>query len=282
VAELGVATVGGPADVLAVASQRFARGLLAFPKCEVEFGQFIAYFSKHAIPHLPPEVHAGDMLLACTCSLGLPDALEILERTLRGDVARAVASIDSSSAFVEDTMQDVRERLLVAPGAGPSRIAEYAGRASLKTWLCAISTRVAISARRRQRARPSRSVPELDLSPADGGPELEYLRRRYKVRFEQAIDRAVARLESKQRLLLRLNVLEGMSVDKLASMYRVGRSTAARWLASARAALLEAVRTQLREDLRIGSTELESLAVEICSQLDLSLSAFSLAAPGRS
>ncbi len=85
--------VGGSADVLTVASQRFARGLLTFPKCEVESGRFVAYYSKHAIPHLAPEVHAGDMLLVCTCPLGLPDALEILERTLRRDVPRAVASI---------------------------------------------------------------------------------------------------------------------------------------------------------------------------------------------
>ncbi|HXX66137.1 MAG TPA: sigma-70 family RNA polymerase sigma factor [Polyangiaceae bacterium] len=254
------------------AQRRFDCGRAAWPDIALEFAEFEQYFRRHAEGgSLPPDAHASDMYLACACSRAVAPALRALDRMLEEDVARAVASIDSSPAFVEETLQQVRERLLISKSSGPSKIADYAGRASLKTWLCTVGVRSAISARRRRDARHHRSAPSEDVRLANNAPELDYLRRSYKETFENAVRSSILLLPSKQRLLLRLNVVDGMSVDRLAPMYRVSRSTAARWLASARRELLETVRRQLRSQLGVTSAELESLAADIRSQIDVSL-----------
>jgi RNA polymerase sigma-70 factor (ECF subfamily) len=212
------------------------------------------------------------MYLACACAYGVEGALSAFECTFAVDVARAVASIDSSHAFVQDTLQVVRERLLVPKRGEPGKIVEYAGRASLKSWLCAVAVRSAITLRRRQGERGHRSFSKgVDRRLAQGGPEFEYLRGRYKEVFEEAVRTAVEQLPAKQRMMLRLNLIDRMSIDKLGAMYKVGRSTAARWLASARRALLEHARRELHAKLRLTSTELDGLAADMRSQLEISI-----------
>jgi RNA polymerase sigma-70 factor (ECF subfamily) len=251
---------------------RFALGRAAWPQLAIQFDTFQRYFARHTAAEAPPaEAHAADMYFACACAHGIDEALAIFERTLAKDMERAVASIDSSRAFVEETLQVTRERLFVHKNGHPGKIADYAGRASLRTWLCAVAVRSAISLRRgkAERAHKPFAVND-DRRLIERGPELEYLRRRYKDAFEDAVRAALARLPSKQRMLLRLNVLDRMSVDKLATAYGVGRSTAARWLANARRTLLEQTRRELCAKLRLTSSEFDSLGQDIRSQLEVS------------
>ena len=251
----------------------YERGGTAWPGLELDAAAFEAYFLRHAGSGAPPaDSLAPDMYLACACAHGVPGALERVDRILTSDVARAVRSIDPSPAFVEETLQATRERLFVAKDGRPARVFDYAGRASLRSWLCAVGVRLAISQRRRKGDRRGRQVDEeQDVQLARQGPELEYLRRRYKDAFEEALRRAIGRLAPRERLLLRLNIVEGMSLDKLAAAYGIGRSTAGRWLAHARQMLFEAVRRELHAKLKLSSAELDSLAAEIQSQLDVSV-----------
>jgi RNA polymerase sigma-70 factor (ECF subfamily) len=247
----------------------FDAGQAAHPELVLEYEAFEHYFTRHAET---VRAHAPDMYLACACAEGVEGALEILERTLRSDVARALASIDRSPSFVEDVLQATREKLLVPKAGAPARITTYAGRASLKSWLCAVAVRTAVSLRRRKSELPPRGTEAgADEPIARGGPELEYLRRRYKESFEDSVRSAIAALSAKDRMLLRLNVIDGLSVDQLGAVYKVGRSTAARWLATARRSLVDGARCELQRRLGVGSRELESLADDLRSQLDASV-----------
>ena len=251
----------------------FEKGRDVWPELALPFELFDAYFARHAMPDaVAQEGNAADMYLACASAHGIDGAFARLEPTMIGDVARAVATVDSSPAFVEEVLQALRERLLVRRGPEPSKISDYAGLASLRSWLCAVAVRWAISQRRRKSAQRHTSFrPDQDKRLANTGPEYEYLRQRYKGVFEEAVRDAIRRMPAEQRLLLRLNLVDGMSVDKLGALYKVGRSTAARWLASARRALFEAVRGDLRDKLRLTSTELDSLGGDLRSLLDVSV-----------
>jgi RNA polymerase sigma-70 factor (ECF subfamily) len=255
------------------ARSHFSVGCAAWPHFELEFEAFQHYFAGHAATEGPPlETHAADMYLACACAYGAREALAAFERTFVADMERAVASIDSSRAFVEDVLQVVRERLFVAKSGQPGKIADYAGRASLRTWLCAVAVRSALSLRRRGAERPhTQFAAKDDRRLVERGPEFEYLRRRYKDAFEDAVSAAIVRLPPKQRMLLRLNMVDRMSVDSLGTLYRVGRSTAARWLANAREALLQLVRAELCTKLGVASAELDSLAADMRSQIEVSV-----------
>jgi RNA polymerase sigma-70 factor (ECF subfamily) len=251
----------------------FDLGRAAWPDLVLDFDAFQRSFGRHFASESPPNpAYAQDIYLACACATGVHGAALAFDRTHAGVMAAAVASVDASPAFVDEILQDVRERLLVPKEGRAPKIAEYAGRASLKSWLSAVAVRAAISRRRRMGDR--RHDPftnEGDRRLASDSPELACLRNRYKDVFEHAVRSAIERLCAKDRMLLRLNVVDGMSVDKLARAYGVGRSTAARWLASARATLFDQVRSEIRRTVPLTSSELESLGAAIGSQLDVSV-----------
>jgi RNA polymerase sigma-70 factor (ECF subfamily) len=250
----------------------FELGRAAWPQILLEFDAFCRYFGRHAAAGIPPDDRAADMFLACACGEGVAAALSALESAHSRDVARAIASIDSCPTFVEETLQAMRERLFTRCGPDPGKIADYGGRASLRSWLRTVSVRAAISIRRRKAEQRHELLAEPgDERIARGGPEFEYLLARYKQVFESAVQRALERLSPKERMLLRLTVIEGMSIDQLSVAYHVGRSTAARWIAGARAALFEKARREVHEQVLMTSSELDSLAVTLQSQLDVSV-----------
>jgi RNA polymerase sigma-70 factor (ECF subfamily) len=248
----------------------YESGRAAHPQIPLAYEAFAGHLQRSDSPIA--STYAPDVYLACACAEGVEAAMAHLERTFVGEVRRAVIAIDASPSFVEDVLQATREKLLVARDPNVPKIATYGGRASLKSWICTVAVRVAIS-RRRKKAERRRNQVDFrgDEALARGGPELDYLRRRYKGSFEEAIRVAIERLQPRERLLLRLNVIDRLSIDQLAAMYRVTRSTAARWLADARRSLLESARRELQRRLGLDSAELESLARELQSQLNTSV-----------
>jgi RNA polymerase sigma-70 factor (ECF subfamily) len=104
-------------------------------------------------------------------------------------------------------------------------------------------------------------------------PELNYLKQHYRAPVQAAIVAALEALPDRDRVLLRLHLSEGMSIDRLGAMYAVNRATAARWLAAARRTLLQSARAGIQKALRVSDTECDSILKLVRSQLDLSITA---------
>ena len=79
-------------------------------------------------------------------------------------------------------------------------------------------------------------------------------------------------LAPEQRNVLRMSLVEGLSVDELAPVFGVHRATAARLLQRARDAVSEGTKRRLTERLSLETSELESILRLVRSQLDLSIS----------
>ncbi|HEY4122759.1 MAG TPA: sigma-70 family RNA polymerase sigma factor, partial [Byssovorax sp.] len=186
---------------------------------------------------LPPRAHAGDLLLAVACAAGDAAAHAAFCEALDPVLVRALERVDPRPHFVADAAQTVRERLLVGGDAGP-RIVEYAGRAPLRAFLRAVAVRTAISLRRRRaEGEHEELASHRHAAGLSQSPEVQYLKARYKDEFERSLRAAMESLTPRERALLRLSLVEGLSIDVVGARYRVGRSTAARWIAAARAAL---------------------------------------------
>jgi RNA polymerase sigma-70 factor (ECF subfamily) len=71
--------------------------------------------------------------------------------------------------------------------------------------------------------------------------------------------------------VLRLHVVEGLNIDEIGALFKVHRSTVARWIAAARTQVLTDARKQLRAELGLSAGEFDSLAGVVRSQLDLSV-----------
>jgi RNA polymerase sigma-70 factor (ECF subfamily) len=104
-------------------------------------------------------------------------------------------------------------------------------------------------------------------------PELELVKRRHSEDFEAAFRDALAALAPRQRNVLRLHFVDGLTIAAIGAVHRVHRATAARWLAGARADVLERTRSALRARLRLTPTEVDSLVAVVQSRLDVNLRA---------
>ena len=107
---------------------------------------------------------------------------------------------------------------------------------------------------------------------ATPGPEQKQLRSQYTAELKKAIREAFAALEVRQRNLLRQHILDELTIDDLARLYRVHRATCARWLADARAELGKQTRKRLMAALSMPTNDVDSLLRFLDSDIELSIS----------
>jgi RNA polymerase sigma-70 factor (ECF subfamily) len=221
----------------------------------------------------PPIERAADLYLAYACAHGVAGAAAAFEASYGDQLARAAAKIDRDPAFVAEAAQRARERILVARADQRPRIAEYAGRGSLRGWLVAATTRLALDLRRSDANRRHDPLRSSIGGAAPSVADVAILRARFKAALEEALRSGLASLSTRERALLRLSLVERMSVDAIGVAYRVSRATAARWVVAAREALLEATRGRFCEVAHVTSDEFDSIAKVLHNEVDVSIAA---------
>jgi len=248
-----------------------------WPQVQVNGGRFAVHWAAQLaqaenLTEAAGQLHLGDLYLAFACGQGDPAALRAFGELLL-TVAGAVRSVDASPSFVDEILQRLRTRVLVPDEGQPARILDYAGRGSLENWLRAGALRLALNARRDARRGPD-PLPDASLwEPAapTADLQLELLRSKYGGDFGRALREAFGTLESAERNVLRLHFFEGLSLNQIAAMYQVNKSTISRRMARARETLLARTRAQLAKSLAIPGGELDSLLEQLGPRLDLSL-----------
>jgi RNA polymerase sigma-70 factor (ECF subfamily) len=256
-----------------------ARGHAAYPQLALEDARFAAHLGRAVglAPSGCESVEAlavEDLYLACACLAGLPGAAATFEArhgtTIRGAIGRIVAESD-----VEEAQQQLVQSLLVGSEASAAKIGTYAGKAPLDRWVGVSAQRAALMWLREKRAEArarDAAANEVAAVP-DAQPETDYIKARYRGEFEVALGEALERLPERDRVLLRLHLVNGVSAEKIGKMFSVSQPTVSRWLAAAREKLLDDIKRELGARLGTSSTELASLAGMVASRLDLSLSA---------
>ena len=176
-----------------------------------------------------------------------------------------MARVDPSPPFADEVRQALREKLVLG-----GKLAGFTGRGALDAWMRAAAVRTALSLKRGNGALASPSRAE--QFPAGTDPELRFVKEKYRAECARAFQAALAALEPRQRTVLRLHHLEGMSLDALGRVYQVHRATAARWLADARDLLHETTRRELAKLLGGASkATVDSLLGLMQSQLPVNL-----------
>lgn len=252
---------------------RLQAGRTAWPDVELPPATFVRWLAERTVgAELLALDRSADLYIACACAKGVPLAVESFQKAFRADIGGAVARVDSSRAFVDDAVQAVYERILVRTSEGRARIAEYAGRASLRGWLSAVAKRTALNLRRNKDDQGHEPLSgTARVLGASAGPEIALLKARYKREFEDAIRATMAGLSARDRTLLLLHLVDGLTLPQIAAMQNVSRATVTRWLASAREALHDGTRRALVGRLKLSSSEFESVAALVRSQLEVSL-----------
>jgi RNA polymerase sigma-70 factor (ECF subfamily) len=247
----------------------FVQGRAAWPSIPLDAEHFANHVTAREKAGETGDVaHAADLYLACACARGVSEGVRAFDALLRNVVPAAISRIDKNPAFVDDVTQALREKLLIGT---PPKISEYGGRAMLRNWLGTAAVRTALNMRRRKedvaRATLASSLGERVVR----GPDIDYVRARYRAVFEDGLRAALAALSSRERALLKMNLVEHVTLERLASIYGSSRSTIARTITTARDKLLEGTREHLVRELGLSSSEYESLAAQLRSDVDVSI-----------
>lgn len=277
-----VATTGGVAaeteTLQSTLAAALARARAAWPDLALADAAFIDHLARSAARFADPvaalgDLHAVDLYLARACVDGAPGAVAAFERRHRPAVERALSRMGGGAAHAPEICQAMLASLLVGTEARPPRIADYQGRSPLDRWLGITAQRLALNASQADRAR-RRLVDRLidePLPPARDAEE-SLTRERYKPVVEAALRDALKTLSDRERVIMRLNLVGGLSTVRIAKMYGVNQATISRWLARARTAVWMATERQLRAEAPMLAGELEALLRTLASQIDLSLS----------
>lgn len=231
-----------------------------------------APFDPRFLEHLErldvPEAYLADLFLGWACARHASWALNRFERELLPKALVAARNVDKSGELQDDVGALLRARLLVGEDGRPPRILEYAGTGPLENWVRSVAIRTTLN------LLPKRAPAEpLEAAVALAGPdpELEFLKTKYRAEFKRAFQAALEQLPADELTLLRLHVVEQLSIDRICAMYQTHRATAARRLARARESLCELTRERLADQLGLAGEELESVMNLVRSNVDVSI-----------
>ncbi len=213
---------------------------------------------------------AAELYLLAACHADLPEAIRAVDKTYFEEVPLALARFALPDATVRDIQQSLRAKLLVKDQRD-ALLHRYVGGGSLRGLIRVSACRMAISTLRDQKRQDMDSDLLSQAVDLADSPELSVLKARYRREFKDAFEASLEQLSVRERNLLRLHIVEGVTLAQLARTYRVDRSTVVRWLSQARSAVFDHTMQRLAQQLSLPAEDLRGLLSLVQSQLDLSL-----------
>jgi RNA polymerase sigma-70 factor (ECF subfamily) len=223
-------------------------------------------------------IRAGELCLAIACEKGDEAAWRAFDAEYRHSMQGAARALTKDEAEAEDLVQFVFGELYGVRMDGDrrmSKLAHYSGRGSLGGWLRAVVYQAFID-RKRQTSRFEQveEIAEFDRLASEAAAsvngklsativqpdDIEDLRLRQAT--EEAITRAFAEIEARDRLLLNYYYFDDLTLREIGLMMGVHEATISRWLAKAQ----REVKRKTEEILQ-GSYGLRRAEVVECLQI---------------
>jgi RNA polymerase sigma-70 factor (ECF subfamily) len=215
-------------------------------------------------------VSRGDELyLVAGCVARRPEAIAAFEKRFLSALTANVGRVSLSLDQADELRQQLRVALLL--GAEP-KIGTFRGQGPLGAWVqvCAVRLALRLGANRQRTVNADAGLLD-ELVSRDADQELLAAKARYRDTFQTALEECFIGLEPRQKTLLRMHFLDGMSIDEMGLVFRVHRATIARWLVAIRRQVLEQMCHKVSLNLRTSSSEFMSLVRLVHSDVRLSL-----------
>jgi RNA polymerase sigma-70 factor (ECF subfamily) len=251
-----------------------ARGRAAHPSFGVADADFVTHLARCGAPVLDvlSALHAEDLYLACACLSGNAAALVALQAESRRVLARYLKKIHGGAAIFEEVEQQLWNAVLVGAGEGP-KLAGYAGRGPLGSWIGVSAQRIALMMLRHERVEVrARKEAAAQQRVVTDDPEMAAVKDRYRDEFQAALEAALGGLDDRDMTLYRMHFVDGIGTAEIGVVYSVSAMTVRRWLAAARGRIVEGAKRHLRAHLHVSSGEFDSIVGLLMSQVDLNLS----------
>jgi RNA polymerase sigma-70 factor, ECF subfamily len=241
-----------------------------WPGVAITGDRFAAYLRTRGARAEDVVQNGQDLYLACACEDGEEVALRWFEARLMPSLDGLFRRMRIEPERADEIRQSVRVLLLAQP---TMQIAAYTGRGSLSSWLRTVAARVALKVLAGRDGRSLALADEIVAKLADGrvDPEWQAIRARVGEPFQRALSESLLALTPRAKAVLRLHYIRGLDIDTIGDLYKVHRSTVARWLAATRTLILTTLRQRLNPSLPTTSSEFNSL-VKALRDDDLELS----------
>jgi RNA polymerase sigma-70 factor (ECF subfamily) len=256
-------------------SELYARGREAHPRIivpEPAFGRYLARCATGGKIESLSDVAVEDVYLACACVEKVRGAAAAFERRFGRVIRRAVSRVLGTADERQEAEQRAWQHLLVGGESdGPPRIGQYLGQGPLDKWISVAAMRIAISFGRSESAE--RRLRDKAIAEASGiDPEHLFMKGELREAFEAAVSAALARLKPRERLVLKLYLVSGMTLEAIGKSLGVTRQAVTKTLTHARESIVSEVDTSVRERLNMSKDDLTSVLRYVASQLDVSIS----------
>lgn len=241
----------------------YLKGREAWPQIVVDEAAFTA-----AVNRAPEAIDGPELYIACAAATGDTAAIRAFEARYFTCIAGVAKRLSLSSDDANEIAQTLRQRLFIAQDGKPADVIGYAGSGRLAGLVQVAATRIGLNLRRGRKRIADDVVPDAPTVAND----TMYSKAEYRGHIKTALEDAATMLEPRDRTLLRLHFVDRASIDDVATLYRVHRATAARWISVAREALVANTRQQFLAATKLDAGDDAGLASFVESQLTLSLS----------
>jgi len=246
-------------------SEAFERCQRRFPTVRISLEVFEARIHQILSSELQSaaafeKIHHEDLYLAIACSHDERVAWEYFADDYVPVLRRFALQACGNPGDAEDLTQEITTKLMKEK----ARLAGYNGRGSLAGWLRVAVSHAAID--RFRRAKRITSLEELEETGAAVALESpakdqdgESLDSRWGPVVTGMAEETLRALPARDRLLLSLYYLQGVSLKEIGRQFAIHEATASRWLERMRRDIRKQIERGLRKKHRLSSGEISSL-----------------------
>lgn len=213
-------------------------------------------------------LRTSDLYAAWAAEGGDGKAVAAIMSQSRKTIEEALTPMRLAPHERDEILQQLQRRVFV--GDKP-RIGSYSGTGSIGTWLSATAVRLAIDSKRAEKPNDELDDQLASAVADSANVELQMIRKQYQGEFREAFQASFRNLTLDERNLIRLTFIDRLSIDALAAMTGLHRSTVARRIAALRDELAKSTKKRLMEKFKLTSSDVNSLMRVVVSAFDASL-----------
>jgi RNA polymerase sigma-70 factor (ECF subfamily) len=263
------------AAIGALLDERLADARTAWSTIAVDAAVFAGELARRLGDTASPETleacRTADVYLAIAACNGNVEATRTISDLLGREIEFAARDTRATPDQGADVKAELHRILFTGEPERSAAMRDFAGRGDLRGYLKVLAVRQLVRAVQKGRRESPREEEALFALLAPGSdPELSILRARYHDRVESAMRVAVGKLEERSRAVLRYQLVDGWSIDRVGALYGVHRATAARWVTAAREELGTLIRAEVANQLAIPVDEVDSIVRLVQSRIDVS------------
>lgn len=275
IAKAGRESALAPIALEAVLGRLYLEGSAEYPEIRLDpstFGRHIADCDT-PLADRGCALPAGDLFLACAALSGDEKAIPKLQQLSLLPIRSYLRRIELPPSALDDIAQELWNLLLVGGADRVPKLARYSGTGSLRGFIGITARRLALM-RCRNDSVTARAVARaaVEVNALADDLELGFIKVQYRNDFRQSIEDALRGLDDRARMVLRMRLVQDLTVDGIARTYGVSQATVSRWLDKAREQVVSEARRLVCERLRLSSDEFDSLWRLVVSQLEISVS----------